>query len=745
MRKELLLMGLSLFSVTISAQQIHSTLNKKNRIEHKTSIKTSQTRQAETEKQKESQKMLETQVNANIMRHKLENMRENIERASVNLLDEAVIEGSERRTYTYLPDGKRDEEKRYHWYNNEWRLDNVYKRIYTYDDQQRCTGRTILDDGREISKVTISYEGGNTIYKYYRIGGPDQTLVADYERGYDAEKREILYKLYNERGILRDWREFRHDNEGDQVFMLYWNGSWGEYGSGTKYETIKEGLKNTRTSYQWDPDKNDWWMTETLTILHNEAKRSLSEERLAYNPDGSIIHGEKETNVYDAYNRLISTVAEEYTNGKFEYSYKDEYTYWGTEAYDPDSEEEDFEGPLLTYSSSDWEDGEWVETEYGKIERNAQGVATKGYSKEIDEERINGEYVFVINEEEGTFDSKGNLIASIGTCHHENGTLLYNIKSEYEYNAQNKNIRSTFYRKYPANDTWMLHEEDREEYDSYGRTTLRSYLYQDDSNNWQGNKSIYKYQFGTKETEYAEITNYRVNSNGEFSTVPSYFRSHLLKGQIKETIDQYYEDGVIVNGNKEEIVTINAQLTLPDPERYNDPIEIEEVMESTEISLLSSYYWENGSWTAQQKYGFQQEGNNITITFQVGNREMERNIYTYDDRKRIVAYTHYQDTEKTSEVVYSYNNDGLLDKKDENGIVTLYIYSKHEVTGIEKTTVSVLQIKGRTITTDNAETLLQVYAIDGTLIASGTGTVTLPESGIYIVVTDTVRQKVMIQ
>lgn len=738
-------MGLSLFSVTISAQQIHSTLNKKNRIEHKTSIKTNQTRQAETEKQKESQKMLEIQVNANIMRHKLENMRENIERASVNLLDEAVIEGSERRTYTYLPDGKRDEEKRYHWYNNEWRLDNVYKRIYTYDDQQRFTGRTILDDGKEISKITISYEGGNTIYKYYKIGGPDQTLVADYERGYDAEKREILYKLYNERGILRDWREFRYDNEGDQVFMLYWNGSWGEYGSGTKYETIKEGLKNTRTSYQWDPDKNDWWMTETLTILHNEAKRSLSEERLAYNPDGSIIHGEKETNVYDAYNRLISTVAEEYTNGKFEYSYKEEYTYWGTEAYDPDSEEEDFEGPLLTYSSSDWEDGEWVETEYGKIERNAQGVATKGYSKEIDEERIDGEYVFVINEEEGTFDDKGNLIASTGTCKHENGTLLYNIKSEYEYNALNKNIRSTFYRKYPANDTWMLHEEDREEYDSYGRTTLRSYLYRDDSNNWQGNKSIYKYQFGTKETEYAEITNYRVNSNGEFSTVPSYFRSHLLKGQIKETIDQYYEDGVIVNGNKEEIVTINAQLTLPDPERYNDPIEIEEVMESTEISLLSSYYWENGSWTAQQKYGFQQEDNNITITFQVGNREMERNIYTYDDRKRIVAYTHYQDTEKTSEVVYSYNNDGLLDKKDENGIVTLYIYSKHEVTGIEKTTVSVLQIKGRTITTDNAETLLQVYAIDGTLIASGTGTVTLPESGIYIVVTDTVRQKVMIQ
>jgi hypothetical protein len=745
MKKGLLLMGLSLFSVTISAQQIHSILNKKYGIENKTSIKTKQTRQAETEKQKEYQKMVETQVNTSIARHKLENMRETIERASVNLLDEAVIEGSERRTYTYSPDGKRDEEKLYHWYNNEWRLDNVYKRIYTYDDQQRCTGRTILDDGREISKVTISYEGGNTIYKYYRIGGPEQTLVADYEKGYDAEKRETLYKLYDERGILRDWREFRYDNEGDQVFTLFWNGSWGEHGSGTKYETIKEGLKNTRTSYQWDSNKNDWWMTETLTILHNEAKRSLSEERYAYNPDGSIIHGEKETNVYDAYNRLTSTVVEEYTNGKFEYSYKEEYTYWGTEAYDPDSEEEDFEGPLLTYSSSDWEDGEWVETEYGKIERNAQGVATKGYSKEIDEERIDGEYVFVINEEEGTFDDKGNLIASTGTCKHENGTLLYNIKSEYEYNAQNKNIRSTFYRKYPTDDAWQLNEEDREEYDSFGRTILSSYLYRDDSNNWQGNKSIYKYQFGTKETEYAEITDYFVNSNGEFSTVPSYFRSHLLKDQIKETINQSYENGVVVYGNKEEVATISIQLTLPDPERYNDPIEIEEVMESPEISLISSYYWENGSWIPQQKYGFEQEGNNITVTFQVGDREMERSVYTYDDQKRIVAYIQYQDTEKRSEVTYSYNNDGLLNKKDENGIVTLYIYSKHEVTGIEKTTVSVLQIKGRIITTDNAETLLQVYTIDGTLIASGTGTVTLPESRIYIVVTDTVRQKVMIQ
>ena len=323
--------------------------------------------------------------------------------------------------------------------------------------------------------------------------------------------------------------------------------------------------------------------------------------------------------------------------------------------------------------------------------------------------------------------------------------MLYNIKSEYEYNAQNKNIRSTFYRKYPTDDAWQLNEEDREEYDSFGRTILSSYLYRDDSNNWQGNKSIYKYQFGTKETEYAEITDYFVNSNGEFSTVPSYFRSHLLKDQIKETINQSYENGVVVYGNKEEVATISTQLTLPDPERYNDPIEIEEVMESPEISLISSYYWENGSWIPQQKYGFEQEGNNITVTFQVGDKEMERSVYTYDDQKRIVAYIQYQDTEKRSEVTYSYNNDGLLNKKDENGIVTLYTYSKHEVTGIEKTTVSVLQIKGRTITTDSAETLLQVYAIDGTLIASGTGTVTLPESGIYIVVTDTVRQKVMIQ
>lgn len=745
MRKELLLMGLSLFSVTMSAQQIHSILNKKYGIEHKTSIKANQTRQAETEKQKESQKMLETQVNASIMRHKLENMRGTIERASVNLLDEAVIEGSEKRTYTYSPDGKRDEAKFYHWYNNEWRLDNVYKRVYTYDAQQRCTGRSILEDGREMSKVTISYEGGNTIYKYYRIGGPDQTLVADYEKGYDAEKREILYKTYNELGILREWREFRYDNEGDRVFMLHWSGLWNEYGNGTKYETVKEGLKNTRTSYQWSSDKKDWRITDVLTILRNEAKRNLSEERFAYNPDGSIIHGEKQTNVYDAYNRLISTVAQEHKNGVFENSHKEEYTYWGTEAYNPDWEEEDFGGPLLTYSSSDWEDGKWIETEYGKIDRNEQGVATKGYSKKIDEERINGEYVFVINEEEGTFDSKGNLIASTGTCKHENGTLLYNMKSEYEYDARNQNIRSASYRKYPTDEEWQLNEEDREELDSFGRPLLRSYLYRDDSNNWQGNKSIYKYQFETTDNKYVSTTDYRANSNGGFSTVPSNFRSHLLKGQIKETINQSYENGVIIYGNKEEVATISIQLTLPDPERYNDPIEIEEVMESPEISFRSSYNWENGNWIPQHKYGIQQEGNSVTITFQEGDREMEKNIYTYDDQQRMVAYTHYQDAEKRSEVTYSYNNDGLLDTKNDNGTVTRYIYSKHEVTGIEKTAVSVLQIMGRTITADSTETLLQVYTIGGTLIASGTGTVTLPESGIYIVVTDTVRQKVMIQ
>lgn len=35
--------------------------------------------------------MVETQVNTSIARHKLENMRETIERASVNLLDLSLI------------------------------------------------------------------------------------------------------------------------------------------------------------------------------------------------------------------------------------------------------------------------------------------------------------------------------------------------------------------------------------------------------------------------------------------------------------------------------------------------------------------------------------------------------------------------------------------------------------------------------------------------------------------------------
>lgn len=120
-------------------------------------------------------------------------------------------------------------------------------------------------------------------------------------------------------------------------------------------------------------------------------------------------------------------------------------------------------------------------------------------------------------------------------------------------------------------------------------------------------------------------------------------------------------------------------------------------------------------------------------------------IYTYDDQKRIAAYVHYQDGEKTTEVKYSYNSDGLLSTRDADGVITRYIYSKHEVTSIEKATISVLQINGRTIKAENTEALLQVYTTNGTLITNGIGTVTLPESGIYIVVTDAIRQKVMIQ
>lgn len=744
MRKELLLMGLSLFSVTLSAQQIHSILHKKHRIENKTSIKVNQSENQERVKQNEFQKTLEAQVNTRIACHKLETMRKAIERASVTLLDEVIVEGSEKRTYTYYPDGKRDEERYFQWQNDTWQLDRTAKTIYTYDEMQRCTERSIQENGKEISKVTISYEAGNTFYKYYRTGS-EEKLVPEYEKGYDAEKREILYKVYNERGILIDWRESGYDEKGNRIFTLYWNGTWGDYGSGTKEVIENENLKSTTKRYRWDSDKMGWYISEARTILYNDSKRELSKETIVYKLDGSVNWGERETNTYDAYNRIITTLFEEYTNGIFEYTFKDTYSYWGNQAYDPDSEEEEFDGPLLAYYSYDWENGEWVESEYVKIERNAQGVAIKATSKEMEEERIGNEYVFVFNEEVGTFDDKGNIIASEGTCHHENGTLLYNTKSEYEYNARNQNTRSVYYRKYPASDTWQLQEEYCEEYDTYNRTILSSNRHLDENNNWQGYKEISKYQFETNKDEYLEKTTYQIDSNGKFSTTPSNFRSRLLKGQIIETIYQIYENGVVINGNKEEEGTTSIKINLPDPETYTDNIEIGEAMETSGFTYSAYYSWENGDWFPHYKVGYQYDGNNIIVTSQNGNQKPEEIIYTYDDQKRIAAYVHYQDGEKTTEVKYSYNSDGLLSTRDENGVITRYIYSKHEVTGIEKATLSVLQINGRIIKTENAATLLQVYTTNGTLITNGIGTVTLPESGIYIVVTDAIRQKVMIQ
>lgn len=744
MRKELLLMGLSLFSVTLSAQQIHSILNKKHRIENKTSIKVNQSGNPERVKQNELQKTLETQVNTRIACHKLETMRKAIERASVTLLDEVIVEGSGKRTYTYYPDGKRDEEKHYQWINGAWQLSRTAKTIYTYDEMQRCTGRSIQENGKEISKVTIRYEAGNTFYKYYRTGS-EETLVLDYEKGYDAEKREISYKVYDERGILTDWRESGYDDKGNQTYTLYWSGAWGNYGSGSKEVIENENLKSTTKQYYWDSDKMDWYISETQTILYNESKRELSKETISYELDGSVNWGERETNTYDAYNRTTFTLFEEYANGKFEYAFKDLYTYWGNEAYDPDSEEEEFDGSLLTYYSYDWENEKWVESEYIKIERNIQGAAIKATLKEMVEKWINNEYVFAFNEEVGTFDDKGNIIASEGTCHHENGTLLYYIKSEYEYNARNQNTRSGFYRKYPTSDTWLLQEEYCKEYDSYNRTILSSNRLLDENNNWQGYKEIYKYQFETNEDEYREMTTYEIDINGDFSTTPRHLQSRLLKNDIVETIDQTYENGVVFQGYKEEEGTISIKIILPNPESYTDNIEMEEAVETSGFTYSAYYSWENGDWFPHYKVGYQYDGNNIIVTSQNGNQKPEEFIYTYDDQKRIAAYVHYQDGEKTTEVKYSYNSEGLLSTRDEDGVITRYVYSKHEVTGIEKSTISILQIKGRTITADNTEALLQVYTMNGTLITNGIGTVTLPESGIYIVVTDAIRQKVMIQ
>ncbi|WP_455587487.1 hypothetical protein [Bacteroides sp.] len=746
MKKELLLfISASLFSFTVCAQRPHSTISKsKSRIEL-----VKKQREAKQEAANVQRKKLENKVNNAITSYKLENMRKAVETVSVNLLDEMVIEGQERRTYTYSPDGKRDEERVYYWANGTWQWDenSSLKYDYQYDAQNRCIKRSIYLGGMEISKLEITYKDGNCYYKYYEPtdenGDGRFELSLAYENGYDAQKREILNKRYRD-GNLEYWTEQEYNEYGDIIYDLYWSG-WSEGSNGNKKETVTEGLKRTESYYNWEHSTQAWIYTNKTITETNQAGRKLSEENIIYTEDGNPEEKTKETYTYDSYGRITSWTYERAEDGStYANEEKEEYTYWGNEYYGPDGDNMGFEGPLLTYASYQWEGNKWVVNEQATITRDENGKPITALIDEYDDERINDQYIDIIRKSEGTFDNQGNItyVETI-VYRRDNNEKLYTEKEELQYDTQNRRILSKYFRQSGAE--WILTDEEGTEYDNQGREVMVWYRYiMEHNGEWSGEKRLLVYNGNITET-----TGYRVNpKSGEFMTTPSYFYAHgiLPNGCYQDSNIEYDESGNVAYAYREEYKEENIDIRIPTPEAYNDGIDMGSVPSQIGVNYRASYQWINGNWILMRESGCYYEGSNIVLIEQYEGHIMYKEIFSFDSENRLIAHRSYDRGEELNgETTYEYNTDGLLSKKNENGRITTYKYSEHQVTGLEKNAVSLFKVNGRTITTDNNETILQVYSIAGTLVANGTGTITLPESGIYIVVADTVRQKIVIR
>lgn len=733
MKKGVLFISLSLFSVMLSAQHIHSIMNKKVQTEL-TRERIKSDRETQDARQQEE---IKNKVNDDITRYKLERLHKAVETVSTYLLDEAVIEGQQKRTYTYSKDGKRDEEKYFSWRNETWNLDHIRKYDYQYDDQQRCIKRSISANGTETNRVEIFYEDGNRLFKYYELQDVDglQKLVLTYEEGYDSEMREILNKRYNNE-ILESWQESKFNKNGEQIFSLHWNNSYGN-----KTETTINGLETIRNSYSWSVEVPEWTLDRKETTIRNENGRSTLEERISYY--NGVMNGEKVTFGYDSYNRTISWMLQEYKNDVPVNRAKEEYTYWGTDSYGPDGNEDDFEGPLLTYNYYEWKNDQWKKTDYATITRNGEGIALSAVLVTWDETMLNGQEIETKEEAIGTYNEKGLLTLIENKIYRaDNNTLLYKEKTETKYDNKNRRTLQSIFRMVENN--WKLMEEDAREYDQQDRRIVESARYVDEETNvWRGEKTVFAYQDNITTT-----TGYSVDPNGEFHSTPNRFNSNgvLANGRSQDIYLAYDENGVITNGKKTEQQQMGLEIKLPlNPENYNDGIDLNLSEIHFDTSYSAVYDWRDGNWLLINERGCQQEGNDIILSYLENERVISKQIYSFDDNKNLVGMKEFYNEELMHQTIYEYNSDGLLSKMDQDGTITTYTYSKHDVTGVEKNTVAVLSINGRTITADNAEALLQVYSTSGMLIVNGTGTVTLPESGLYIVITDSIRQKIAIR
>lgn len=268
--------------------------------------------------------------------------------------------------------------------------------------------------------------------------------------------------------------------------------------------------------------------------------------------------------------------------------------------------------------------------------------------------------------------------------------------------------------------------------------------------------------------------------------------------QIDKSTEGYYlteryvkQDGKWVGTEKHEEFTVRSPSfyvnPVPDPLEYHDeyffPDDDDVPSTSNEASriFVNRYEWLNDAWTLQygENCAYVLDGNTLTTTYTYtgynpydgsSHKQTEITVQTCDDNRNLVAQTNSYETIETegeersyhaskTEYTYEYNSEQLLtstsscDYMDEtgNGMVQYsrtsktYVYSPIDVVGIKSATsngTARFALDGRTLSATSGT--ISVYAPDGTLVAEGSR-LTLPSSGIYIVVSGNSRSKIVVR
>ena len=249
------------------------------------------------------------------------------------------------------------------------------------------------------------------------------------------------------------------------------------------------------------------------------------------------------------------------------------------------------------------------------------------------------------------------------------------------------------------------------------------------------------------------------------------------------------QDGKWVGTEKHEEFTVSRPNfdvnPVPDPLEYHDEYffpEDEDDDYVIETGCYINYMWENDAWKILNgsNRAYVLDGNTLTTTYTYTrnnpyygsySKQTDITVQTCDDNRNLVALTDYSyktiitEGEERSyhasktEYSYEYNSEQLLtsarysDYMDEtgNGMVQYsrttktYVYSPIDVVGIKPATgngTARFALDGRTLSATSGT--ISVYAPDGTLVAEGSR-LTLPSSGIYIVVSGNSRSKIVVR